>query len=168
MFRIVLVLSISFPEPAKPKYRMFSYAGTLHKEHQCASLIVHQGTSHVARFESSEKVELTPPPTSVLHTGVTLKFTPYLTCSNSFCYMKLIIWRSGKRKEYPPGIPVAEFQIFPLPRSILIHAFCLVRDSGWQEDRVLSQLCHCQSVFSQQRQQEAFWYLWCRMSVMDS
>lgn len=52
--------------------------------------------------------------------------------------------------------------------SILIHAFCLVKDSGWQEDGVPSQLCHCQSMFSQQIQQEAFWCPWCRMSIMGS
>lgn len=127
--------------------------------------------------------------TSVLHIRIPLKIN-FLCSLNSLmsntrhwqcwisqvfrrsCWFKKLI-NSSKPKELLQSrivlsVEMAIFQTFLFPRSILIHAFCFVKDSGWQEDRVPSQLCHCQSVFSQQMQQEAFWYPRCRMSIMGS
>lgn len=59
----------------------------------------------------------------------------YLRCSRSGCCKKLIRHESVKQREYIMSHFVIldfrwHFSNISFPRSILIHAFCLVKDSG--------------------------------------
>lgn len=89
---------------------MFCSVGTLHKACQCVSLIVGQGKSRVARFESSLIVDLTAFhlwSTYLSHIKNPFPVGPwiawqvkqgagtagYLRCSHSCWFMKFIHWR---------------------------------------------------------------------------
>lgn len=76
---------------------------------------------------------------------------PWTYCSRTIGLKPKIQWRS--------------FRYFAPSDQYWFMPSVWWRSSGWNEDRVLSQLHLCQSVFFQQRQQEPVCCLWCRMSV---